>query len=86
MRDERGTPIRYSDVDIDITDRKAAEAELAAAKQALERLNEALELRVSERTAQLEAEAARRAEAESRLLQAQKMEAIDMRKAPKRAP
>jgi PAS domain S-box-containing protein len=76
VRDEHGTPVRYSGIDIDITDRKAAEAELAAAKEALERLNEALEARVRERTAALEAEAERRAQAEARLHQAQKMEAV----------
>ncbi|MGE5170910.1 MAG: ATP-binding protein [Rudaea sp.] len=76
VRDEHGTPVRYSGVDIDITDRKAAEAELASAKEALQRLNEALEARVRERTAALEAEAERRAQAEARLYQAQKMEAV----------
>ena len=39
-------------------------------------MNQVLEQRVRERTAELEAEAARRAEAESRLHQAQKMEAV----------
>jgi PAS domain S-box-containing protein len=76
VHDEHGAPVRYSGVDIDITDRKAAEAELAAAKEALERLNEALEARVRERTAALEVEAERRAQAEARLHQAQKMEAV----------
>jgi len=76
VRDERGKPVRYSGVDLDITDRKAAEAALAAAKEALERMNQALEQRVRERTAQLEVEAARRADAEKRLHQAQKMEAV----------
>ena len=76
VRDTTGTPVRYSGVDLDITDRKAAEAELAAAKAALERMNEALEARVRERTAELEAEADRRMQAEARLHQAQKMEAV----------
>jgi len=76
VRAPDGTPVRYSGVDIDITDRKRAEAALAAAKEELERLNRVLEERVRERTAALEAEAERRAEAESRLHQAQKMEAV----------
>ena len=64
VRDETGKPIRYSGVDLDITDRKAAEAALAAAKEELERLNTMLEQRVRDRTAELEAEARRRVEAE----------------------
>jgi len=76
VRDADGTPIRYSGVDLDITDRKAAEAELAAAKAALEQMNQALEERVRERTAALETEADRRMQAEARLHQAQKMEAV----------
>ena len=52
-------PIRYSGVDLDITDRKATEAALAAAKEELERMNQVLEQRVRERTAELEAEAQR---------------------------
>jgi PAS domain S-box-containing protein len=69
LRDEHGVATRYSGVDIDITERKKAEAALAE-------LNRELEARVRERTAQLEAEAARRAQAETLLLQAQKMEAV----------
>ena len=76
VRDRHGHPIRYSGIDLDITDRKAAEAALAAAKEELERMNQVLEERVRERTAQLEAEARRRADAESKLYQAQKMEAV----------
>ena len=76
VRDASGTPVRYSGVDLDITDRKAAEAELAAAKAALEQINQALEARVRERTAELQAEADRRMQAEARLHQAQKMEAV----------
>jgi PAS domain S-box-containing protein len=76
VRDASGRPIRYSGVDLDITDRKVAEAELAAAKAALEHMNQALEERVRERTAALEAEADRRMQAEARLHQAQKMEAV----------
>jgi PAS domain S-box-containing protein len=76
VRDAAGRPVRYSGVDLDITDRKAAEAALAAAKEQLERMNVLLEQRVRERTAELEAEARRRIEAEGRLHQAQKMEAV----------
>jgi len=76
VRDLAGTPVRYSGVDLDITDRKATEAALAYAKEQLELMNQILEERVRERTAQLEAEAARRIEAEARLHQAQKMEAV----------
>ncbi len=64
IRDPTATPLRYSGVDLDITDRKATEAALAAAKEELERMNHVLEQRVRERTAELEAEAKRRAEAE----------------------
>ncbi len=76
VRDAFGTPVRYSGVDLDITERKAAEAALAAAKVELERMNLVLEDRVRERTAALAAEAERRAEAEARYHQAQKMEAV----------
>ncbi|HEU0200752.1 MAG TPA: PAS domain-containing protein [Burkholderiaceae bacterium] len=76
VRDADGRPVRYSGVDIDITQRKHVEAALAEAKQALERMNQALEERVRERTAQLETEARLRAQAEARLHQAQKMEAL----------
>ena len=76
VRDEQGNPRRYSGVDLDITERKAAEAALAAAKEELERMNLALEDRVRERTAALNQEAERRAEAEARYHQAQKMEAV----------
>ena len=76
VRDAAGTPVRYSGIDLDITDRKAAEAELARTRDALERLNVALEERVQERTAALQAEGLRRAHAEARLRQAQKMEAV----------
>ncbi|HEX2197099.1 MAG TPA: ATP-binding protein [Burkholderiales bacterium] len=76
VRDARGTPVRYSGVDIDITERKETAAALAAAKAALERVNQELEERVRSRTVELEAEARRRVEAEARLHQAQKMEAV----------
>ena len=76
VRDGSGKPVRYSGVDIDITERKETAAALAAAKEALERANAELEQRVQSRTAELEAEARKRAEAEARLHQAQKMEAV----------
>ncbi len=76
VRDAAGKPVRYSGIDLDITDRKVAEAALAAATRQLEELNRTLEQRVRERTAELETEAGRRMAAESRLHQAQKMEAI----------
>src|SRR5262249_14789467 len=58
------------------TDRKATEQALSAAKRELEQMKRVLEQRVLERTAALEAEAMRRAEAESPLHQAQKIEAV----------
>jgi PAS domain S-box-containing protein len=76
IRAPDGTPLRYSGVDLDITDRKATEAALAAATEEVARMNRELEQRVKERTAELELEAARRTEAEMRLHQAQKMEAV----------
>jgi PAS domain S-box-containing protein len=76
IRDQTGAPVRYSGVDLDITDRKATEEALHAARRQLEHMNQILEQKVHERTAALEAEAKRRAEAESRLHQAQKMEAV----------
>src|SRR5262249_44149894 len=76
IRDRDGAPLRYSGVDLDVTDRKATEQALGAAKRELEQMNEMLEQRVLARTAALEAEAMRRADAESRLHQAQKMDAV----------
>jgi PAS domain S-box-containing protein len=76
VRDNAGRPVRYSGVDLDITDRKTAEAALAAAKEELEQMNRMLEERVRERTAELEAEVKLRVEAEILLHQAQKMEAV----------
>jgi len=76
IRAPDGTPLRYSGVDLDITDRKATEAALAAATEEVARMNQELEQRVRERTAELELEARRRNEAELRLHQAQKMEAV----------
>jgi len=76
VRGPDGKPQRYSGVDLDITERKAAEAALAAAKVELERMNQVLEQRVRERTEALETEAKLRADTETRLHQAQKMEAV----------
>ena len=76
VRGAGGRPERYNGIDLDITERKAAEAALAAAKVELERMNQVLEERVRERTRALEAEAKLRAETEVRLHQAQKMEAV----------
>jgi len=76
VRGPDGRPERYNGIDLDITERKAAEAALAAAKVELERMNQVLEERVRERTRALEAEAKLRAETEIRLHQAQKMEAV----------
>jgi PAS domain S-box-containing protein len=76
VRGADGKPERYNGIDLDITERKAAEAALAAAKVELERMNQVLEERVRERTRALEAEAKLRAETEVRLHQAQKMEAV----------
>jgi PAS domain S-box-containing protein len=76
IRDRDGRPIRYSGVDLDITERKATEAALAAATLELARMNQELEQRVRDRTAALEQEAQRRMQAELRLHQAQKMEAV----------
>jgi PAS domain S-box-containing protein len=69
IADDFDRPIRILGVNVDVTERRAA-------AEALEQLNKSLELRVSERTAELENEAAKRAEAEARLRQAQKMEAV----------
>ena len=69
VRDVAGQPTRYSGIDIDVTERKSAEAALAD-------LNQALEYLVLERTMALEAEMARRAEAEEQLHHVQKMETI----------
>jgi PAS domain S-box-containing protein len=69
IRDEAGYVVRWFGTNTDITAQREIEA-------ALRHLNERLEQRVRERTVALEAEGARRAEAEARLRQAQKMEAI----------
>src|SRR4051794_5020462 len=69
IRDMQGRAIRYGGIDIDITERKAGETAIAE-------LNRELERRVRERTAALEAEIARRVEAEAQLRHAQKIETI----------
>jgi PAS domain S-box-containing protein len=69
IRDTNGRPIRYSGIDIDVTERKAGETALAE-------LNQELERRVRERTTALEAEIARRVETEAQLRHAQKMETV----------
>ncbi|MGE0260578.1 MAG: ATP-binding protein [Alphaproteobacteria bacterium] len=69
IRDTKGRAVRYSGIDIDVTERKAAETALAE-------MNRELERRVQERTAALEAEIARRIETEAQLRHAQKMETI----------
>jgi PAS domain S-box-containing protein len=69
IRDAQGRAVRYSGIDIDVTERKAGEAALAE-------LNRELERRMRERTAALEAEIARRVETEAQLRHAQKMETL----------
>jgi PAS domain S-box-containing protein len=69
ITDEYGRPVRMLGVNLDITDRRSA-------AEALARLNDELEQRVAERTVAFEQEAAKRAEAEARLRQSQKMEAL----------
>jgi PAS domain S-box-containing protein len=69
IRDSQGRAVRYSGIDIDITERKAGET-------ALSDLNRELECRVRDRTAALEAEIARRVETEAQLRHAQKMETV----------
>ncbi len=76
VRDASGNAVSYSGVDLDITDIKRAQSQLAAAKEELQALNAELEQRVRDRTAELAAEAQRRLDAEARLHQAQKMEAV----------
>lgn len=68
-RAEDGTALSLPGVLIDLGDRRALEAERDRAIAALRTLNETLELRVAERTAEL-------MDAEEKLRQAQKMEAV----------
>ena len=64
-----GTPLRFPGVLIDVEERRAVEAERDRAIAALRSLNDNLELRVAERTAEL-------MQAEEKLRQSQKMEAV----------
>jgi len=68
-RDADGTPLRFPGVLIDVEQRRALEAERDSALAALRALNEQLEQRVAERTAEL-------MRAEEALRQSQKMEAV----------
>jgi PAS domain S-box-containing protein len=69
VADDAGRPVRILGIDVDVTDRRDA-------ADALVRMNQLLEQRIRERTVELEAEAKRRTDAEARLHQAQKMEAV----------
>ncbi|OYT85369.1 MAG: hybrid sensor histidine kinase/response regulator [Pseudomonas sp. PGPPP4] len=64
-----GTPLRFPGVLIDVEERRAIEAERDKALAALRTLNDTLEVRVAERSAEL-------MQAEEKLRQAQKMEAV----------
>lgn len=66
---EDGTPLSFPGVLIDVEDRRSIEAERDRATAALRALNETLEQRVAERTAEL-------IQAEEKLRQSQKMEAV----------
>ena len=64
-----GTPMHFPGVLIDVEERRAIEAERDKALAALRTLNETLEIRVAERSAEL-------MQAEEKLRQSQKMEAV----------
>ncbi|MDC6668201.1 hypothetical protein OEZ84_26045, partial [Leclercia adecarboxylata] len=64
-----GTPLSFPGVLIDVEDRRSIEAERDRATAALRALNDTLEQRVAERTAEL-------IQAEEKLRQSQKMEAV----------
>ncbi|WPP02267.1 PAS domain-containing protein [Pseudomonas sp. HR96] len=66
---EDGTPLRFPGVLIDVEERRSVEAERDRATTALRALNDTLEQRVAERTAEL-------MQAEEKLRQSQKMEAV----------
>lgn len=66
---EDGTPMRFPGVLIDVEDRRNVEAERDRVTAALQALNDTLEQRVSARTAEL-------MQAEEKLRQSQKMEAV----------
>lgn len=67
--DDNGTPQNFPGVLIDVEDRRSIEAERDRATAALRALNDTLEQRVAERTAEL-------IQAEEKLRQSQKMEAV----------
>ena len=67
--DADGTPLRFPGVLIDVEERRAIEAERDKALAALRALNDTLEIRVAERSAEL-------MQAEEKLRQSQKMEAV----------
>jgi PAS domain S-box-containing protein len=69
LRDAAGTIIRWFGSNVDISEQQRTEAALRASEEALRRLNEQLEARVAD-------EIAAREEAQARLAQAQRMEAL----------
>jgi PAS domain S-box-containing protein len=68
-RDEAGTPVRFDGINVDITERKEAEQILVTAKAELE-------LRVAERTAELQTEMQQREQAQTALSQSQRLDAV----------
>jgi PAS domain S-box-containing protein len=83
LHDASGVLVGAVNMLVDITHRKAADAELRTSEQRYRELSETLEERVAERTRELEdavarerASAAEREEVEAALRQAQKMEAV----------
>lgn len=76
-------PLRMIGVSLDVTERRLAEMQLRAHREALQQLNETLEMRISARTLDLSrandrlvTEIAERERAQAALAQSQKMEAI----------
>jgi len=83
LRGAGGRPLRISGVNVDISERKLAEAALLQAKDALAQSNAELERRVQERTAELErantallSEMEEEKRLEEQLRQSQKLESI----------